>query len=136
LFISFAGEEAGLLGSEWFVWHPMVPLANIKFVMNIDIMGDASRGVTVVNATEQPNEFSSLLAINEKMQYLPEIKSRGQAANSDHYHFAKAGVPALFMYSNGGNGYYHDVFDLPSEVTLNNIGSVTKLLIDFVSNLN
>jgi hypothetical protein len=136
LFISFAGEEAGLLGSEWFVWHPMVPLVNIKFLMNIDIMGDASRGVTVVNATEQPNEFSSLLAINEKMQYLPEIKSRGQAANSDHYHFAKAGVPALFMYSNGGNGYYHDVFDLPSEVTLNNIGSVTKLLIDFVSNLN
>ena len=98
-------------------------------------MGDASRGITVVNATEYPDAFSSLLGINEKMQYLPEIKSRGTAANSDHYYFTKAGVPSFFIYSNGGSGYYHDVFDLPSEVSLTNIGSVTKLLIDFASNI-
>lgn len=135
VFIAFAGEEAGLIGSEWFVWHPMFPLASIKFLVNIDIMGDASRGITVVNATEYPDAFSSLLGINEKMQYLPEIKSRGTAANSDHYYFTKAGVPSFFIYSNGGSGYYHDVFDLPSEVSLTNIGSVTKLLIDFASNI-
>jgi aminopeptidase YwaD len=136
LFIAFSGEEAGLLGSKYFVEHPLVPLGHIRFLTNLDIMGDASEGVTVVNATEYPKEFSLLQQINDKEKCLPIIKSRGKAANSDHYFFSQAGVPAFFIYSNGGKGYYHDVFDTPKEITLNNIEGVSKLLIDFTTQLN
>jgi len=136
LFIAFSGEEAGLLGSAYYVNNPAVPLAQIKFLTNIDIMGDATDGVTVVNATEYTPEFAMLNRINDAHKYIPVIKSRGKAANSDHYNFSEKGVHAFFMYSNGGKGFYHDIFDVAKEVTLNNVDGVAKLLIAFAEDLN
>jgi hypothetical protein len=135
LFIAFSGEEAGLKGSSFFVAHPPVPLDKMRFLINLDIMGNAEQGVTVVNATEHPNEFSLLQSLNKKNGYLPEIRSRGKAANSDHYPFSEAGVPAFFLYSNGGPGYYHDIFDRPATITLTNVDKVLKLLMDFVGRI-
>ena len=135
-FISFSGEEAGLKGSEYFVQHPLIPLDHIKFLTNLDIMGDATDGVTVVNATEYPKQFEMLQQLNTKHNYLPAIKSRGKAANSDHYHFSEAGVPAFFIYSNGGKGFYHDVFDKAEALSLNNIDKLVALLIEFEKGLN
>ena len=135
-FIGFSGEEAGLKGSDYFVKNPLIPLSNIKFLTNLDIMGDAKDGITVVNGTEYPEQFRMLKDINEEKGYLPEIKSRGKAANSDHYHFSEAGVPAIFIYSNGGKGYYHDIFDKASEIGMTNIVNVSKLLIEFTDRLN
>jgi hypothetical protein len=135
LFICFSGEEVGLLGSEYYVAHPAVPLGAIKFLTNIDIMGDATDGVTVVNATEFSRQFSLLQHINAQQHYLPVINSRGKAHNSDHYHFTEAGVPSFFMYSCGGKGYYHDIYDKADELTLNHVAGVAHLLIDFVAEL-
>lgn len=135
VFIAFSGEEAGLMGSGWFVKHPTFPLSNIRFLTNVDIMGDATNGITVVNATEYPDPFSLLNTVNDLQRYLPAIKSRGKAANSDHYYFAEAGVPAIFIYTNGGKGYYHDVYDKPAEVTFSNVPQLALLLRDFVSAL-
>jgi len=136
LFIAFSGEEAGLLGSTFYVKHPIVALSKMRFLINLDIMGNAQDGITVVNATEFPREFSLLENLNKKANYLPQIRSRGKAAISDHYPFTEAGVPAFFMYSNGGQGYYHDVFDTPAALQLTNIDKVMKLLIEFAGNLN
>ena len=136
LFIAFSGEEPGLLGSAFYVAHPVVPLAQIKFLTNIDIMGDATDGVTVVNATEYPDKFALLNQVNDLNHFIPIIKSRGKAANSDHYHFSEAGVPSFFLYSNGGKGFYHDLFDKGEETTLTNVDGVAKLLINFVSSIN
>lgn len=136
LFIAFAGEEAGLMGSEFYTWHPFSPLSNIKFLINMDIMGDATYGITVVNATKHEPEYITLRQVNEQSRYLPAVKSRGEAANSDHYHFSELGVRSFFIYSSGGKGHYHDVDDRPKDVTLNNIGNVQKLLIDFVKEIH
>ncbi len=135
LFIAFSGEEAGLKGSKFFTVHPLVPLAQMRFLINLDIMGNAQDGVTVVNATEHPREFSLLEALNKKGNYLPQIRSRGKAANSDHYPFSEAGVPAFFLYSNGGTGNYHDIFDTPATLALTNVDKVLALLKDFVGGL-
>ncbi|MBS1616262.1 MAG: M28 family peptidase [Bacteroidetes bacterium] len=135
LFVAFSGEEAGLLGSSYFVKHAPIPLKQVRFLVNLDIMGDAAQGVTVVNATNHPSEFSLLKSLNQKKNYLPEIRSRGNAANSDHYPFTQAGVPAIFLYSNGGPGYYHDVFDKPETLPLLHVDGVLKLLLDFVAAL-
>ncbi|MBA3828827.1 MAG: M28 family peptidase [Taibaiella sp.] len=136
VFIAFSGEEAGLLGSDYFVQHPLIPLDHIRFLTNIDIMGDATDGVTVVNATEFPKEFSLLQRLNSASGYLPQIKSRGKAANSDHYHFTEAGVPSFFIYSNGGKGYYHDVFDTGASLPFTNIEAAAKLFVAFAKALN
>jgi aminopeptidase YwaD len=136
VFIAFSGEEPGLLGSHYFVEHPLIPLNQIRFLTNIDIMGDASDGITVVNATEFPTEFGWLQQLSNKEFLLPQVKSRGKAAISDHYFFTEAGVPSFFLYSNGGPGYYHDIFDNAKSLSLDHIDDVATLLMKFTDKLN
>ncbi|MFM2387739.1 MAG: hypothetical protein RL660_2496, partial [Bacteroidota bacterium] len=127
----FSGEEVGLLGSEYFVKNPTFDLKRIKALINVDIMGSAEEGITVVNGETYKNIFDRLVDINKRSKYLPEVKIRGKAQNSDHYYFGELGVPAIFIYSNGGPGWYHDVWDTPASITTTNFDAVGKLLIEF-----
>jgi len=136
-FLLFSGEEAGLLGSSYYVKHPLFPLERIRFLLNIDIMGDATGGITVVNGSIRQYEFDLLNQLNGMQpEPLPDIRIRGAAANSDHYHFSEAGVPAIFIYSNGGMGYYHDTCDRPETLSYKNIPGVYRLLINLIDELN
>jgi len=135
VFILFSGEEVGLLGSKYFVEHPLFSLQKIKMLVNVDIMGSAEAGITVVNGEQFKSAFDQLVDINKREGYLPEIKIRGKAANSDHYFFSEAGVPSIFIYSNGGPGYYHDVWDKPNTLNFKNYDNVAKLLIQFIKEL-
>lgn len=130
-FICFAGEEAGLVGSKYFTEHPLVPLKNIRFLTNTDLAGTGEEGITVVNATEFPNEFAMMNAINKEHQLLAAINARGKAANSDHYHFTEKGVPAFFFYTLGGIKAYHDVFDKPATLPLTEHEDLFKLIVKF-----
>jgi aminopeptidase YwaD len=132
LFIAFSGEEAGLLGSFYFVENPLVPLSRIRFVMNLDLMGFGENGATVVNGTVYPELFERLKSINQSKNYLPELKVRGKAASSDHYPFSEKGVPAFFMYSLGGPGFYHDVDDKASTLSLARFPEMYGLILDFL----
>lgn len=132
VFILFAGEEAGLIGSYFFTEHPSFDIQQIKMLVNLDIMGSAEDGITVVNATEFPKQFAALQRINTRKNYLPQVKSRGPTSNSDHYFFYKKGIPSFFIYSMGGPGYYHDVFDTPESIPMSNYENVFKLLTNFV----
>ncbi len=111
LLIAFAGEEAGLLGSQFFTNHPRVPLASLSFLLNVDIMGSGEEGITVVNGAVHKDAFERLTHLNDSLGILPQIKVRGKAANSDHYPFSEKGVPAFFFYTMGPNKHYHDIDD-------------------------
>lgn len=133
LFIAFGGEEAGLIGSKFYVENPTVPLEQIKFVFNVDLMGTGSEGITVVNATEHPKEFGWLQEINEEQQLLKQVKKRGKAANSDHYWFEEAGVPSFFVYTMGGVTHYHDIKDRPETLPLTEFNDLHKLIVSFIN---
>ena len=96
-FICFAGEEAGLIGSKYFTENPLVPLKNIRFLLNTDLAGTGEEGITVVNATEFPKEFAYMNAVNDEGKFLVKIYPRGKAAISDHYFFTEKGVPAFLL---------------------------------------
>lgn len=132
LFIAFAGEEAGLVGSKYYVEHPIIPLSKTRFVLNLDIMGSGEEGITVVNATLFPKEMEALQKINVREKLLTQVKSRGPAANSDHYWFTQAGVPAFFVYTMGPNKNYHDIFDTYSNLSFQETDDLLKLLIEFI----
>lgn len=134
-FIAFAGEEVGLLGSSYFVEHPMFSLQKIKFLVNLDILGTGDEGITVVNATEHKNEFEKLLKINEQKKYLTAVKPRGVAANSDHYPFHQKGVKTFFIYTMGGIKAYHDIYDKSETLPLTEFDDLYHLLVDFVNDL-
>lgn len=134
-FIGFAGEENGLQGSKYFTEHPLLDLQNIRFLTNVDMVGTGENGITVVNATIHPKEFALLQQINSDKKYLSKINSRGKAANSDHYFFTEKGVPAFFMYTQGGIAAYHDINDQATTLPLTAFGNLFKFFIDFNAGL-
>jgi aminopeptidase YwaD len=131
VFIAFAAEEAGLVGSKYFVDHPLINLNKISFLVNLDLMGNGEEGITVVNATEFPQAFSLLQKINDNKKLLTAINSRGKAANSDHYWFTEKGVPSFFIYTLGERKAYHDIDDVAATVPWYEVNDLQELLISF-----
>lgn len=135
VFMSFAAEEAGILGSKYYTENPLFPLNKIKFLVNLDLAGTGDEGITVVNATLHKKEFKKLGKINLKKKYLEKVKLRGPAANSDHYFFTQKGVPAFFIYTNGGIKAYHDIFDKSETLPLTEFNDYSNLLIEFIKKI-
>ena len=135
-FMLFSGEEAGLVGSKYYVENPLFPLEKIRFLVNLDMTGDATNGITVVNGVAHEDEFALLQEINKDSTYATKIKKRERTSNSDHYYFSKNGVPAFFIYGNGTIGHYHDVFDLPKDINLRRVDDLAELLIKFENRLS
>ena len=131
-FMAFGAEEAGLIGSKYYVENPLFPLKKIKFLINLDLLGTGEEGITVVNATKFPEQYKQLTKINEEKKYLPVIKSRGPAANSDHYFFTEKGVPAFFIYTMGGISAYHDIYDKAETLPLTRFKEVFQLLTNYI----
>lgn len=131
-FVAFAGEEAGLRGSEYFVNNPMIPLNRIKFLINLDLVGTGDDGIMVVNATENPAQFSMLEKINKEKKYFSSIGQRGKAKNSDHWHFSEKGVKCFFIYTLGGIQAYHDIYDKAETLPLTKYENLFRLIRDFV----
>ena len=135
VFCFFSGEEAGLVGSKYFVEHPFFPLKKVKFVLNVDIMGAADEGITLVNGTKHEKAFAQMTSINEELNLLNKIKKRGPTANSDHYYFSEMGVPSFFIYSMGAVKNYHDIYDSAENTPLHKFDEVQTLLTKFVEQL-
>ncbi|MFL5764587.1 MAG: M28 family metallopeptidase [Bacteroidia bacterium] len=142
VFIAFCGEEAGLLGSKYFVNDPVFPLKNIKFLLNMDIMGTGEDGITVVNGSVYKKEFDKLKELNTVLpdstskstvpyDLLKDVKIRGKAANSDHYMFSEKGVKAFFIYTMGGIKAYHDIYDKSETLPLNEFDDLFRLITRF-----
>ncbi|MBI2281877.1 MAG: M28 family peptidase [Bacteroidetes bacterium] len=132
VFMAFGAEESGLVGSKYFTENPLFPLQHINFLINLDLMGTGIEGVQVVNGSVFQSQFDKLVEINEQEHYLPQIKTRGKAANSDHYWFSEKGVPAFFIYTLGGITAYHDVFDKSETLPLTKFEDCFRLIKDFV----
>lgn len=128
LFVAFAGEEAGLAGSEWFVADRPIDLTKVAMVVNLDLNGTGEEGITVVNSTVQQRFFDQLVEINTRDGLLTAVKPRGPACNSDHCPFVEKGVPAVFIYTMGGIAAYHDVFDRPETLPLTEFEDLHRLL--------
>ena len=133
VFLLFGAEEAGLVGSRYFVAHPLIPLKSIKFLVNLDLLGTGEQGATVVNGRVFEAPYRRLVALNDAHHYLPALGARGSAANSDHFPFSEAGVPAFFLYTRGGSTAYHDVNDQPVALSLAGFAGAFGLVRDFLN---
>lgn len=101
VFLAVTLEESGLLGSKYYVAHPVIPLDKTVAVINLDAMGVAgkTRDMTVVGMGSSELE-DILKPIAEKQGRTLHSESRPEAGGyfrSDHFNFAKAGVPALYV---------------------------------------
>ena len=137
VFMAFSGEEAGLKGSSYYAENPIFPLESIQLLINLDMVGSGSEGITIVNGKAYKGLFDEMVAINEKNNYLPEIKDRGEACNSDHCPFYQKGVKAVFIYTRGKEHMeYHTVNDVDDHFPFTAYDGLFKLLTSYVSQLN
>ena len=131
-FISFSGEDANLRGSEWFVAHPIVPLEQIKFLINIDMIGD-NNPVQYLE-TNSDRGFATFDKINSEKRYFKGLNRGELAGNSDHYPFTEKGVPSILFENEEGDAfkYYHTTFDTYENALFDTYEPIFKLMIDFV----
>ncbi len=104
VFLAVTLEESGLLGSKYYVAHPTFPLEKIAGVVNLDAMSVAGRSRDFVVTGFGNSELEDLLkpiaeAQGRRLEGEASVQS-GFYFRSDHFNFAKAGVPAL--YAKGG----------------------------------
>lgn len=112
VFMAFSGEERGLMGSTFYAEHPLFPLNQIELLINLDMVGTGSEGITIVNATVFPELFNRFVRLNEEGHYLKEVKERGESCNSDHCPFYQKGVQSIFIYTRGKEHMaYHTPLD-------------------------
>lgn len=100
VFVGFTAEEYGLLGSEYFAAHPVVPLAQIAGGVNIDGMAvdGRTRDVTVVGygASELEDLLAAAAAAQGRVLKPEPTPEKGSYYRSDHFMLARKGVPMLY----------------------------------------
>ena len=101
LFLAVTLEESGLLGSKYYVAHPVIPLDKTVAVFNLDALSPVgkARDITVVGkGSSQLEDLLKPLLDAQKRKPVGETNTAaGYYFRSDHFNFAKAGVPALYI---------------------------------------
>jgi Zn-dependent M28 family amino/carboxypeptidase len=118
LFVGFGAEEIGLLGSEVFVARPPLPLQRVAAMINLDVVAliGESRDLAALGADQSSlGELFRVAAAAEGFRLTPsdapvlvEAQQQDFFNRSDQAPFARAGVPALFLY-----GAPHDFVGRP-----------------------
>lgn len=109
LFIAFAGEELGLLGSQYYAEHPRFPLGKTVAMINMDMIG-RSRGDLLIGGIGTAAEFRTILQKLQQDSPLRFRNSESPRGSSDHLSFSLKRVPVLFFFS-GLHSDYHKPTD-------------------------
>ena len=144
LFLHLTAEEAGLLGSSYYVKHPIYPLEKTVVDLNIDMIGRVDR---IYEEKQEENYIYIIGAdrLSTKLHYISEA-ANAQFTNlildykynderdnnryyyrSDHYNFALENIPVIF-YFNGDHADYHQPTDTPDKINYPLLQKRTQLI--------
>jgi len=131
LFLTFAGEELGLFGSEWYVNHPILPLENAVAMINMDMIGRIREGKVYLSGTGTGSTFAKLI---EQIKVPPslhiDLAEKAGYGSSDHTSFTTKQVPVLFFFS-GLHGDYHKPSDTADKID----AADAATLLDYVADV-
>jgi hypothetical protein len=140
LFILFAGEEKGLLGSKYFTnYDPVIPIDNIVCDLNIDMIGrmdekhNTDKYVYLIGADKLSKQLDAISkSINKKYlgyeidyTYNNESDPNRFYYRSDHYNFAKKNVPVIFFFT-GVHEDYHKPSDDIEKILFPKYSKITQ----------
>ncbi len=145
LFLANSGEEKGLWGSEYFTDHPTIPLDKTTVDLNIDMIGrtdssrkqgDSSNYVYVVGDDKLSSDLHTISEAQNKKYTKMELDYKYNDPNdkemiyyrSDHYNFAKNGVPIIFYYDGMLGADYHKPTDTPNKINYNLMAKRAQLV--------
>ena len=134
VFLAVTGEEIGLHGSHYYSENPVVPLENTYACINIDMIG------RVGNRYDEDTSYVAgwsylsleLLEVARKNTELvsPDLKFKmlyrpNASGGSDHYYFARSGIPSLFYFT-GIHDDYHSPDDTPDKLLYDRMEKITR----------
>lgn len=144
VFMTVSGEEKGLWGSEYYSDHPTFPLEKTTVDLNIDMIGrtdpkrkvgDSSNYIYVVGDDKLSSDLRPISeAMNKKYTKLELDYKYNEPKDperiyyrSDHYNFARKGVPIIF-YFNGTHKDYHQPSDTPDKIDYKQMAKRAQLI--------
>ncbi|CAN5460135.1 hypothetical protein BH09GEM1_BH09GEM1_33990 [soil metagenome] len=150
LFVNHTGEEAGLLGSNWYTDHATVPVDSIVAEIDQDMVGrgtstDTPRGdektatptyMEVVGAKRLSREFGDSLAAANSREPVPFVFDYTFDApghplqyycRADHYNYARYGIPSVAI-SRGEHLDYHQVTDEAQYISYPDLARVSRMV--------
>jgi len=152
LFVWHTGEELGLFGAQYFTDHPTVPRDSIVAQINVDMIGrggarDEPRGgpgyLQLIGSRRLSTELGDVVeAVNRRRprpfsfdyQYDEPGHPQQFYCRSDHYMYARYGIPVVFM-STGGHVDYHMVTDEPQYIDYDKLRDVTQFMHDVAAEI-
>lgn len=133
IFLTVSGEEKGLWGSSYFASHPSVPIEDIVADLNMDMIGRNWRDTIVVIGKEHSDLGATLNRVNAEhpeldMTAIDDIwPEENFYRRSDHFNFARRGVPILFFF-NGTHADYHRPSDEVEKIDAEKESRIVKLV--------
>jgi hypothetical protein len=145
LFVWHVAEELGLLGAQHFTDHPTVPRDSIVGQINLDMIGrggaqDTPGGgpgyLQLIGARRLSTELGDIVEaegkkFNPVFKFDYQFDANGHPGQfycrSDHYMYARYGIPVVFM-STGGHAEYHQITDEPQYLDYDQLARVTQLV--------
>ena len=135
LFLTFAGEELGLLGSAYYVEHPELPLGNAVAMINMDMIGRVREGKVYVGGVATGSNLRAMLdQITPKYQLKIDYSDSSGYGSSDHTSFTIGKVPVLFFFS-GLHSDYHKPSDTWDKIDASGASRVLELVADITDHL-
>jgi hypothetical protein len=124
LFLAFGAEEIGLVGSGYYIRHPLLPPRDAAAMINMDMIGRVRDGQVIVGGERTGSTFAALLREAQKRSELKlDTEDRVVYGSSDHTSFLSLQMPVLFFFS-GLHPDYHrpsdtwDKIDAPATAKL------------------
>jgi hypothetical protein len=134
LFMAYAGEELGLLGSGYYANHPLLPLKDAVAMLNMDMIGRVRDGKLYIGGASTGTTFrADLDDLVAKTDFRVDYAESGYGS-SDHTSFTARQVPALFFFS-GLHGDYHRPSDTWDKIDAPAAVGVLKLVSGMVGKL-
>lgn len=133
IFLLVSGEEKGLWGSEYYAENPTVPAGKMVANLNLDMVGRNWPDTIVAIGKEHSDLGETLERVNAAhpelgMTAIDDLwPEQSFYTRSDHYNFARKGVPILFFF-NGTHPDYHGRDDEPDRIDVDKAARITKLV--------
>jgi aminopeptidase YwaD len=135
LFLTFAGEELGLLGSEWYVNHPTLPLDKAVAMINMDMIGRVREGKIYLSGEGTGSTFPKLLEdVKPPAPIQVDLAEKAGYGSSDHTSFTTKNVPVLFFFS-GLHADYHKPSDTPDKIDSADAAKILDYIADLITRL-
>ncbi len=122
LFLGFSAEEWGLLGSKYYVEHPIAPIEDHVFMLNMDMVGRVTDNNLLIGGESTAEGLSSWLQpYKDESHFDIQPLPPSVFGRSDHASFFRAGVPCLFFFTG-----FHEQYHAPEDVSvlINRVGAV------------